>query len=404
MRKFPKRSIHIDPGEPARLLRLARSGELLRGAEIEKFERAVSGFTGAGYAAAAGSGRCALSLILEAAGLRGGDEIIVCAYNYPGLVAALLKENYRVVPVDAGPAGFQMDVSGMESRIGPRTRAVIATHLYGQPCDITGICSAARRHGLTVIEDAAHSLGTRIGGRHTGTFGDFGFLSFSGSKPLNTSCGGMVLTNGRESYRKVVSGLDACVYPDPVDLVRMRLFTYAYSFITGRSFFDLAGYPAALLAGLSGWDPWVKYNSMPRGEFADRKLRFSNMQACIGLGYMDWLTKMLAARRRCGERLYRGLKVTGALPAPAEGWNYFMIPLRAKDRRRLSRKLLLRGIDANTGYAYDCSFLLNTENPRAASLERSTLLLNLPFDTRDEEVDYLAEQLNALSGEMLGAG
>jgi dTDP-4-amino-4,6-dideoxygalactose transaminase len=403
MRKFPKRSIYINAGEPTRIFELARSGELLRGGEIERFERAMAEFTGAGYAAAAGSGRCALSLILKAGGLRAGDEIIVCAYNYPGLVAALLKENYRVVPVDAGPGGFQMDASGVESSIGSRTRAVIATHLYGQPCDIRGICAVARRRGLTVIEDAAHSLGTMIGGRHAGTFGDFAFLSFSGSKPLNTSCGGMVLTNSGELYRKIVSGLDACDYPDPLDLIRMRLFTYAYSFITGRAFFDLAGYPASVLAGLSGWDPWVKYNSMPRGEFADRRLRFSNMQACVGLGYMDRLREILAARCRCGERLYRQLRGTGASPDPAEGSNYFMIPLLAKDRRRLYRGLLLRGIDANIGYAYDCSFLLGTKNPRAALLERSTLLLNLPFDTKDNEVDYLAEQLNALSGEMLRA-
>lgn len=404
MRKFPKRNIHICADEAARLFSLARSGELLRGDQVNKFERSLAEFTGAKYAIAAGSGRFALSLILRAVGLVEGDEILLSAYNYPGLVASLLKEKYRVSLVDAGADGFQMDVSEMEKKIGPRTRAVVATHLLGQPCDIEGISMIAKRHGLKIVEDAAHSLGTTLGGRHTGTFGECGFLSFSGSKPVNTSCGGMILTGSLELYQKIISELDDCPYPEPGALIQMRLFTYLYAFFTSGVFYGIAGYPAALVSGILGWDPWEIYNRLPREEFADKKLRFSNMQACIGMAYMNDLPRMLARRRAYAERLYRGLKNNIVVAGYKEGANHFMIPLRAKDKKSLYKKLLLKGIDANLGYAYDCSYLTKTFNPRACALEKSLLMINLPFVMDAKEADYLSARINACSDELLSAG
>src|SRR5206468_7484479 len=101
---------------------------------------------------------------------------------------------FRPVFVDIDPMTFNMDPGRLERAITPNTRAVVPTHLYGQPCNMDPIMSIARAHRLSVIEDCAHALGARYKGQRVGTFGDAAFFSFQMLKPLNTYGGGMAIT------------------------------------------------------------------------------------------------------------------------------------------------------------------------------------------------------------------
>src|SRR5215813_5410395 len=104
---------------------------------------------------------------------------------------------FRPVFVDIDPSTFNIDPARLEIAITPKTRAVVPTHLYGQPCDMDRIMPIARKHKLAVIEDCAHALGATYHGRRTGTFGDAAFFSFQMLKGLNAYGGGMAITAER---------------------------------------------------------------------------------------------------------------------------------------------------------------------------------------------------------------
>src|SRR5207249_6624884 len=115
--------------------------------------------------------------------------------------------------VDIDPETFNIDPVRVEAAITPKTRAIVPTHLYGQPCDMEPIMAAARAHGLLVIEDCAHALGATYKGRKVGTFGNASFFSFQMLKPLNTYGGGVAVTNDRTVAARIRALAEAEEWP-----------------------------------------------------------------------------------------------------------------------------------------------------------------------------------------------
>ena len=166
-----------------------------RGKFIDLFEGSFARFTGARYAASVSNGTVAIHLALVTLGIGPGDEVIVPTLTYIASVNPIVQVGATPVFVDSLREGWQMDPADVRRKITPRTRAIMAVHLYGHPADMEAIMQIAREHDLFVIEDCAEAFGTRIGGRHVGTFGDVGTFSFFGNKTVTTGEGGMVVTN-----------------------------------------------------------------------------------------------------------------------------------------------------------------------------------------------------------------
>ena len=139
----------------------------------------------------------ALQITIKALGLQG--EIITTPFSYVATTGVILWENSIPVFVDIRPSDFTIDPEQIEAAITPRTCAILATHVYGFPCDIEAIEAIARRHGLKVIYDAAHTFGCRLGGRALATYGDVSCLSFHATKLFHTVEGGAVVINGDSS-------------------------------------------------------------------------------------------------------------------------------------------------------------------------------------------------------------
>jgi len=164
-----------------------------KGEFIERFQAGFAGYIGAPQALAVSNGTVALHLALATLGLGAGDEVIVPSLTYISPVNAIRYVGATPVFADSDPVTWQVNVNDVAARITPRTRAIIVVHLYGQACDMVALVALANAHSLLLIEDCAEALGTRIGGRHVGTFGDIATFSFFGNKTITTGEGGMVV-------------------------------------------------------------------------------------------------------------------------------------------------------------------------------------------------------------------
>jgi perosamine synthetase len=179
---------------------------------VGRFERAVADYVGAPHAAAVASGSAALHLALQLAGVRPDDEVLISDLTFVAPVHTILQCGAHPVLIDADDS-WQLDAGAVAEflaaecaeragatfnrRTGRRVRAIVAIHLLGLACAIDRLREIARRHRLALIEDAAQAVGVRYRGRHVGTFGDFGVLSFNGNKLITAGGGGMLLSADR---------------------------------------------------------------------------------------------------------------------------------------------------------------------------------------------------------------
>jgi perosamine synthetase len=166
-----------------------------KGEFLPRFEQSFAGYTGAAYATAVCNGTVAIHLALVALGIGPGDEVIVPTLTYIASVNAIAYTGATPVFVDSLRDSWQLDPEDVRRKITPKTRAIMAVHLYGHPADMPAVMEIAREAGLFVVEDCAEAFGTRIAGRHVGTFGDIATFSFFGNKTITTGEGGMVVTN-----------------------------------------------------------------------------------------------------------------------------------------------------------------------------------------------------------------
>ncbi len=172
-----------------------RSGWLTMGPQTLEFERQFAEYVGAKYALAVNSCTAALHLALEAVGLKEGDEVLVPTVTFTSTAEVVAYFHAKPVLVDVDAATLNISVEDAERRITSRTRAIIPVHLAGQPCDMDEVHALAAKHGLRVIEDAAHSLPASYHGKTIGALSEITCFSFYATKTLATGEGGMVTTD-----------------------------------------------------------------------------------------------------------------------------------------------------------------------------------------------------------------
>ena len=166
------------------------------GPEVKLLEDEVAAKLGAKFAIGCASGTDALILSLLAAGIGKGDEVITTPFSFIATAGSIAYAGAKPVFVDIDPVTFNINPALLEAAITPKTRAIMPVHLFGLPADMDPILAIAREHNLVIVEDAAQAIGSRYGGRSTGTFGEYGCFSFFPSKNLGgAGDGGMITTN-----------------------------------------------------------------------------------------------------------------------------------------------------------------------------------------------------------------
>jgi dTDP-4-amino-4,6-dideoxygalactose transaminase len=158
----------LRPQLDAAIARVIDSSRLIMGRELSAFEQAFAEACGARHAIGTGNGLDAISLILRALGIGAGDEVIVPAHTFIATWLAVSQLGATIVPADIEADSFNIDPEAVAAAITPRSRAVIAVHLYGQPAKADRLGELCRRHGLAFIEDAAQAHGARYHGRPAG--------------------------------------------------------------------------------------------------------------------------------------------------------------------------------------------------------------------------------------------
>jgi len=289
----------------AALDRVVESQRFILGPEVEALEREVAEYSQCRFGIGVSSGTDALLVSLMAIGLKPGDEVITTPYTFFATAGAVARLGGIPIFVDIEPRTFNIDPNQIESKISPRTRAVIPVHLFGQMADMDPIMDIAKRRGLTVIEDAAQAIGAEHKGRRAGSIGHLGCFSFFPSKNLGGfGDGGMVTANE----------------PALAERVKM-LRTHGYS---------------------------SKYHN----EVVGGNFRLDAIQAAVLRVKLKYLDRWREGRRR-NAALYRELLPTGVL-LPVESGNrrhiYNQFVIRHKKRDELMSHLKDKGVGCEVYY------------------------------------------------------
>lgn len=271
------------PGEISSVLEPLNSGWLVQGPKVAEFEEKWSDFTGSDHSIAVASCTAALELSLAALGVGHGDEVIVPAFTWISTANVVEHLNAKVVFADIGLDSFNLDVSAANSRIGPRTAAIMPVHLFGLAADMAAVLAVARRNSLCVVEDAACGFGSYFNGVHVGTLGDTGSFSFHPRKAITTGEGGMVTTS------------------DSVLAARIRRLRDH-------------GAGATDLQRHSGPKPYL----LPDFPDAGYNQRMTDMQAALGGAQMDRADAIIEERRRLASRYHEAFRDLEWLQTPKE--------------------------------------------------------------------------------------
>ena len=301
-----------------------RKGWLSTGPKVVRFENDIKTYTGAAHAVAANSCTAALHLALILSGIGKGDEVITTPMTFGATVNVI--EHVGAVPIlaDIKAGAFTIDPDDVEARITPRTKAIIPVHFAGIPCDMDAINSIAEKHGLTVIEDGAHAIGTKYKNRMIGDGKNLCCFSFYVTKNIATGEGGMITTNHADLASKMrvygLHGMDHCA-----------------------------------------WQRYTKTDTIHYGIiYPGYKYNMQDMNAAIGIHQLKRLENFILKKRQLAVMYYDFLGNEEALILPnrfpeddgsRNSWHLFPIMIKP-ETLKVSREEIMRAIiEENVGVA-----------------------------------------------------
>jgi dTDP-4-amino-4,6-dideoxygalactose transaminase len=395
-----RQRIHLPPGAWPRALSGLIRGDLWEGDEIDRLERAFADFIGAPEAVAVPSGRGGLSFIFRALGLEKGAEVICSAFGYPVVPHLAKSLGYELRLADCELETLGMDPEALAATISDRTKVVIATHLYGVPCQVKEISQIAESHGAILIEDCAHCYGASVDGLKAGSWGSFGYFSFETSKPINTLGGGMVTVRDPE----IATRLREIARSEPskdLNWLLKRLFKTSFeTTVTNPLIFNLGVYPALRI--LEGRDEekdrFASGYQRDEVTLQGRMGRFTNYQARLGLAQMNATQVLLERRRSHARHLMDRLDDTVRFQrndSPGVESNYMLVTALFPRMKDMAHELLRLGVDTKHHYMRDCSGLLDggASYPNAARAEREVLHLPAYPEISDAAIDRIADDV-----------
>ena len=297
----------LDDREEDLAIEVLRSGRLSLGPSIDQFEELFAETVGAPYAAAVSSGTAGLHLLCVAAGIGEGDEVITSPYSFVASANCAIYEGATPVFADIDPRTLNLDPAAVEAAITPRTKAIVAVDIYGYPCELGPLQEIADRHGLTLIDDACEALGARYKGARVGSHGASSVFAFYPNKQITTGEGGMVTTHSEDEWHLLKS-------------LRNQ----------GR-------------ADGGGWLDHARLGF---------NYRLDDIRAAIGIGQLEKLDRILAARTTVAQRYNTMLAEVDGLELPLaddadheRSWFVYVVALPARtDREAVIAKLTQAGI------------------------------------------------------------
>lgn len=366
----------IDQDDIQAVVDVLKSDFLTTGPKIAEFEQTVADYVGAKYAVAISNGTSALHAACFAAGIEPGDEVITTPLTFAASANCVLYCGGTPVFADVDPKTYNIDPEDIQRKITDRTKAIIAVHLAGQPCDMDAIHSIAREHGLIVIEDGAHALGSVYKGKKVGSMSDMTTFSFHPVKPITTGEGGMIVTDNEEFYKKMA-------------LFRSHGITRDDSMMTRND------------------GPWF-YQQFNLGY----NYRITDIQCALGCSQMKKLDRFLARRKEIVARYNEAFADCDNIITPYQlsdtesGWHLYIVQVKKCDRRQVFENMREKGIGVNVHYipVYMHPYYQEHgyENVHCANAEEIySHIISLPLypGLTSEQQDYVIDTLKSLCEE-----
>ena len=363
----------IDEDDINAVVDVLKSDYLTTGPKIAEFEQAVASYTGAKYAVAISNGTSALHAACFAAGIGQGDEVITTPLTFAASANCVLYCGGTPVFADVDPYTYNIDPKDIRKKITDKTKAIIAVHLAGQPCDMDEIHSIAQEHNLIVIEDGAHALGSVYKGKKVGCLSDMTTFSFHPVKPITTGEGGMIMTDNEELYKRLV-------------LFRSHGITRDNSMMTRNE------------------GPWF-YQQLDLGY----NYRITDIQCALGCSQMRKLDKFLKRRRELVERCNNAfiecdnIVTPYQLPDTQSGWHLYIVQVKNHDRKQVFETLRDKGIGVNVHYIpvymhpyYREHGYKDVHCANAEEIYSHIISLPLYPGLTDEQQDYVIDTLKQL--------
>lgn len=349
------------------VVEVLRSDFLTTGPKVPAFEQAFAEYTGAKYAVAVSNGTAALHVACLAAGISKGDEVITTPITFAASANCALYCGAVPVFADIDPRTYNIDPEKIREKITKRTKAIIPVHFTGQPCDMKRIHQIAKEYGLMVIEDAAHGAGAEYQGRKVGSLSPLTTFSFHPVKHITTGEGGIVTTDSKELYEKLL-------------LYRSHGITRKEELLTAKE------------------GDWY-YEQLELGY----NYRMTDIQAALGESQLKKLGRFLERRRKIAARYdeaFAGTKIVRPyqLTEVCSSWHLYVIKVEASERKRIFDRLRAAGIGVNVHYipvyhhpyyrkhGYASVFLENSEK-----LYQSLISLPIFPALTDEEQEYVIQ-------------
>jgi dTDP-4-amino-4,6-dideoxygalactose transaminase len=322
--RIPFVKVSIDDSDVAAVETVLRSGWLTTASQVKGLEADLAEYTAARFVNAVNSATAAMHLAIAAWGIGPGDEVITSPYTFTATANVVIHEGATPVLVDVREADANIDPETIERAITPHTKAIIPVHIAGEPCDMDAIMDIGRRHGVKVLEDAAHAIGSIYKGRPIGTVGDAAAFSFYANKTMTTGEGGALATDDEELSERV------------------RMLT---------------------LHGMSR-DAWNRYDAGGSWRYDIKEFGFkdnlTDIAAALGRSQLKRIEAFIESRTQVAQRYIANLRNEEHLILPAfseenrQPWHLFMIRIRIESspvqRDDVIRALNERGIGTSVHF------------------------------------------------------
>ena len=392
MYNIPKQILNMEFNSD--ILKLFFKNQIIKGSFIKKFERQFAKYINVKYAISTSSARLALYLILKSLDLEKDSEIILPNYTFHAVITAIQEANFNPVYVDLDKT-FNMDSALIEKSITKKTKVILLTHLFGQPCNINEIIKIANKHRLIVIEDCAQALGAEYGDRKVGSFGLISYFSFS-FKNIHTMDGGMITTNDKNLAERV-RRLNNYPFPTNIFIIRKFIQLFLLSIFTNRLAFTIFIYPILYLHSFfSDRDLIYEIMKEPYSKRVHPKFekQFTNVQALFGLEQLERIDSLNQRQIRNAKYLLNFINNPRIELKNAKN-TYYQFFITTKNKNKMYLKLLRRGIDTQKEYCQLCSKLTEDKRNYPVSEKLSEEILHIPVYPKlnIKEMDYILKAL-----------
>lgn len=362
----PRRAVNLPPGSLKTLIEHIPGDKAREGSSIDKFYQKFGQWLDSPYVFGAASGRSAFQLALESLGLMQGAEIIFPIFTFPVMPMVAKILGFRPVFSEVDPVTYNSGPEHIEPKITENTGAILATHLFGQPCPIKEISEIAKQRNIRLMEDCAHACGVRVNGKAVGTFGDIGLYSFAEGKNMPCFGGGAITTANQEIARRASGILTNSQKQPKGEIINKAFSVWVKWLLTIPWVFGVTTFPALRLKQMLGQpllDSTVGDDLLDQFEKSNPRIKsISNLQASMGLIQLGRIDDFNEGARRNAEILTKELgKIKGVKPPqPTDGnhiYVYYPLSVEPNKRDDLRDYLLKHGIDSKITDMSDCSIL-----------------------------------------------